>query len=89
MADPLAPVVLAVEITIDGRTYAPKMGVPQRDWETIARDPELRASYEDMIRARLGEVAMQQVQPPVTVHMPTEMDEAVTQRVAGEPPDAP
>lgn len=84
MPEPLAPVTLRAEIDINGQTYAYQQAVPRRDWDVIGADPGLRAAYEDIVRAGLGRTAMAHIQPPVTVHMPSELDEAVIQHAAEE-----
>ncbi|GGS81827.1 hypothetical protein [Streptomyces griseoviridis] len=84
MPDPLAPVALRVEVEINGQTYGQQWAVPRREWEAIQQDEKLRATYENMLRAHLGAAVMEQLQPPVTVHMPTELDEAVMQRTVAD-----
>jgi len=84
MPEPLAPVTLRAEIDINGQTYAYQQAIPRRDWDVIARDPKLRPTVENMLRARLGAAVMERLQPPVTVQLPSELDEAVMQRAAEE-----
>jgi hypothetical protein len=84
MTEPTAPVTLRAEVDINGTTYAYQSTCPARDWEAIERDPKLRSTYENMLRARLGAAVMERLQPPVTVHMPSELDEAVMQRAVEE-----
>ncbi|MFJ4649492.1 hypothetical protein ACIP6Q_39160 [Streptomyces bobili] len=84
MTEPLAPVTLRAEVEINGQTYAYQQSMPRPEWEAIERDPQLHTTVKNMLLARLGAAVMDRLQPPVTVHMPTKMDEAVTQRAAEE-----
>jgi hypothetical protein len=84
VTDPLAPVTLRSEIDINGQTYAYQASMPRRDWEAMERDPKLRTTYENILRSHLGAAVMERLQPPVTVHMPSALDEAVMQRAVEE-----
>lgn len=83
-AERLAPVILRAEVEINGHTYGYQQPMPRKEWEAIEQDPKLHDTVKNMLLARLGLVVMESLQPPVTVHMPTELDEAVMQRVAEE-----
>lgn len=87
MSEKLAPVVLRCEIEINGRTYSYQQAITPRDWKAIEQDPDLRATAENMLRARFGALIAGQLRPPITVHPPTGLDEAVMKRAVDELPD--
>ncbi|MFD6294540.1 hypothetical protein ACFWFU_07015 [Streptomyces sp. NPDC060235] len=82
MADDFAPVMLVVQITIDGKKYIDQQSMARRNWEAMERDPELRQTVENMMRSRLGALVMEQLRPPIHVLMPSPLDEAVVQTAA-------
>lgn len=73
-ANPFNIVSLRVEITIDGVPYAYQEPMPRRDWEAIERDPLLMLTVENMMRAKLGALVIGQLQPPVRMIDPSQLD---------------
>ena len=71
---------------INGRTVMAQQPISQALWKAAQADPPLFMGIMANVRRALSEAIVRELAPPVTVHMPTELDEAVIQRLAEEQP---
>lgn len=84
MTEPLAPVTLRAEVEINGRTVMAQQPVSQAQWQAAQEDPPYCHAIMAQLQRTLGEAIVRELAPTVTVHMPTELDEAVMQRAIEE-----
>lgn len=79
-----APVMLRCETQINGRTVSAQQSIPQRTWDAVQHDPAIRTEIERSLRLTLAHAIVHELNPTITVHLPTGLDEAVTRQAAEE-----
>ena len=80
----LAPVTLRAEVEINGRTIMAQQPVSQALWKAAQDEPRLFMGLMANVRRALGEAIVRELAPPVTVHLPSELDEAAAQLTTEE-----
>ncbi|MFE6639542.1 hypothetical protein ACFVFT_38490 [Streptomyces tendae] len=85
MLDPSTPpVVASTTITVDDVEITYQQHLDRYAWDRISSDPQALAAYETTLRRRLADAIVQRLDPPVTVHVPSPVDDAAPR--AGERP---
>ncbi len=82
--EPLAPITLRMETEINGRVVMARQHVSPAVWAAAQEDPPMRVAITDQLRRVLGEAIVREVDPFLTVYMPTELDEAMMRRAMEE-----
>ncbi|MFD8029855.1 MULTISPECIES: hypothetical protein [unclassified Streptomyces] len=67
-----------------GRTYSARRAYSQTPWKRIESDPPYMDAVEADARRAVVELLVRELDPPVVVHMPSEIDEAVMRRAVEE-----
>lgn len=81
---PLAPVVLSLTVQVNGQTVMAQQHVSQALWESAQHDQLQRDVIMGYLHRTLGEVVARKLRPTLTVHLPTELEEAVMQTAVAE-----
>lgn len=82
-----APVVLRCDAEINGMTIMVQQPVTQSLWTAAQTDQPYMDAIKAQLRTALAEAIVKALDPTITVHLPTELDEAVMTRAADELPD--
>lgn len=75
-----APVVLRCDAEINGMTIRVQQPVTQSLWAAAQTDQPYLDAIRAQLRAALAAAIAKALDPVITVHLPTELDEAVMQR---------
>lgn len=82
-----APVVLLCEVEVNGRTIKVQQAHSPSNWTEAQHDQRFMNAIRGQIRTALGEAIVRALDPEITVHLPTELENEVMRRAMDELPD--
>lgn len=83
-----APVMLRCEIEINGRMIRAQQAHSQSNWSEARHDQRYMDAIRAQLRTALGVAIVQALDPEVTVHLPSQLEEAAMESAMDELPDA-